>query len=331
MNRKKLLRYLVAGLLAVLMVAVAEMFGNREIIFPEIMALAIGGLIIDKQVWVVSRLLLVILLSIGSVVGVCIVRYSPFIFPVNLALSFAFAALCLLLTRTTIIPLISACMLPVLLHTESWIYPLSVLVLTAVLAGTQKLLEMIRLRKPIEQSRRSPSSKNDWLRWLALLVCVFLVATISYCVGCRYLVIPPLVVAFSEIVNSHAGFRNRPTQIFILMFMATIIGTTFQLVGYYYLGLPLTVVAICIAAVLFLMFELTGKFFAPAGALAYIPMVVQRDGLEWLPLQAGLGAAVFITIAMVVFLRCYRWSRAQLLYCIVPTRLRGYLVRNRVG
>lgn len=60
------------------MVGVSELMGEKEIIFPEMAALTIGMWIVDKKVWTVSRLKLVLLMSIGAIVGVCIVRYSPF-------------------------------------------------------------------------------------------------------------------------------------------------------------------------------------------------------------------------------------------------------------
>ena len=58
------------------MVGVSELMGEKEIIFPEMAALTIGMWIVDKKVWTVSRLKLVLLMSIGAIVGVCIVRYS---------------------------------------------------------------------------------------------------------------------------------------------------------------------------------------------------------------------------------------------------------------
>lgn len=60
------------------MVGVSELMGEKEIIFPEMAALTIGMWIVDKKVWTVSRLKLVLLMSIRAIVGVCIVRYSPF-------------------------------------------------------------------------------------------------------------------------------------------------------------------------------------------------------------------------------------------------------------
>lgn len=71
-------RYICALLMILLMVGVSELMGEKEIIFPEMAALTIGMWIVDKKVWTVSRLKLVLLMSIGAIVGVCIVRYSPF-------------------------------------------------------------------------------------------------------------------------------------------------------------------------------------------------------------------------------------------------------------
>ncbi len=116
-----------------------------------------------------------------------------------------------------------------------------------------------------------------------------------------------------------AGFRNRPTQVFLFLTTAATLGTVFQIIGYRHLHLPATVIALCIAASLFFIFEWTGKYFAPAGALAFIPMLLPEEGLAWLPLQASIGAALFITIAMVVFQKCYQWSRAQIIFCATPT------------
>lgn len=43
-----------------------------------------------------------------------------------------------------------------------------------------------------------------------------------------------------------------------------------------------------------------------------IPLIIPQEGIRWLPLQAAIGAALFITIGMLVFQQCYKWSKAQL-------------------
>ena len=262
------------------MVGLAEWTDEKEILFPEMTALIIGLLIIDKRVWNVKRWQIILLMTLGAAVGICIVRYSPLPYVVNLCAAFAFAGASLLISRATLIPLISACVLPVLLHTESIVYPIAV---------------------------------------FSMSVSVVLVQ----------IILPPLMVTFVEMVNSKAGFRNRPTQVFLFLTTAATLGTVLQIVGHYHLHLPESIVALTIAAILFLIFEWTGKYFAPAGALAFIPMLLPKENLGWLPLEASIGAALFITIAMVVFQKCYKWNRAQLIFCATPTLLREYMNRKK--
>ena len=280
MEHRKLTRYLISLMMILIMVGLAEWTNEKEILFPEMTALIIGLLIIDKRVWNVKRWQIILLMTLGAAVGICIVRYSPLPYVVNLCAAFAFAGASLLISRATLIPLISACVLPVLLHTESIVYPIAV---------------------------------------FSMSVSVVLVQ----------IILPPLMVTFVEMVNSKAGFKNRPTQVFLFLATAATLGTVLQIVGHHHLHLPESIVALTIAAILFLIFEWTGKFFAPAGALAFIPMLLPQEGLGWLPLEASIGAALFITIAMVVFQKCYKWNRAQLIFCATPTLLREYMNRKK--
>ena len=280
MEHRKLTRYLISLMMILIMVGLAEWTNEKEILFPEMTALIIGLLIIDKRVWNVKRWQIILLMTLGAVAGICIVRYSPLPYVVNLCAAFAFAGASLLISRATLIPLISACVLPVLLHTESIVYPIAV---------------------------------------FSMSVSVVLVQ----------IILPPLMVTFVEMVNSKAGFRNRPTQVFLFLTTVATLGTVLQIVGHHHLHLPESIVALTIAAILFLIFEWTGKYFAPSGALAFIPMLLPQEGLAWLPLEASIGAALFITIAMVVFQKCYKWNRAQLIFCATPTLLREYMNRKK--
>ena len=280
MEHRKLTRYLISLVMILMMVGLAEWTDEKEILFPEMTALIIGLLIIDKRVWNVKRWQIILLMTLGAAVGICIVRYSPLPYVVNLCAAFAFAGASLLISRATLIPLISACVLPVLLHTESIVYPIAV---------------------------------------FSMSVSVVLVQ----------IILPPLMVTFVEMVNSKAGFRNRPTQVFLFLTTVATLGTVLQIVGHHHLHLPESIVTLTIAAILFLIFEWTGKYFAPSGALAFIPMLLPQEGLAWLPLEASIGAALFITIAMVVFQKCYKWNRAQLIFCATPTLLREYMNRKK--
>lgn len=324
-------RYLCALIMILLMIGVAEFLGEKEIIFPEMAALTIGMWIVDKRVWRVKYGQMLLLMTAGACAGVLLVLYSPFPLVVNVAAAFLFAAIGLLFTRASLFPMISACVLPVLLRTESWIYPLSVFVMTVIIIIAQRWMEHLGMRKPITYEAVERHWRTDIYRWLCLLVSVFAVACLAVYTSNFYFIIPPLIVAYAEFVNSKAGFRNRPVLTVLLLVVGTLIGTVFQLFGYYYLGLSETVVALFIFVVLFTLFEWLGKFFAPVGALALIPMLLPAEALPWLPLQVLVGSSLFIVMGMVFFQQCYKWSHAQLVYCLIPHYLLGRLNRNRRG
>lgn len=105
-------RYLFAVMLITAMTAAAELLGEQEVIFPEIAALAAGMWVVNKRGWHVSRKQVAGLMTLGAIAGICIVRFSPLPLPGNIAMAFLFAAGYMTLTGSTLVPLISACMLP---------------------------------------------------------------------------------------------------------------------------------------------------------------------------------------------------------------------------
>lgn len=322
-------RYCYALLMILLMVGVAGYFGEREIIFPEMAALTVGMWIVDKRVWQVSRMRMVILMTVGAFVGVCIVRYSPFPLLVNLSMAFAFAAVCLTLFRATLIPQISACMLPVLLGTESWVYPIAVVVMSLIIVGGQWGMERQGLREKITYTPVTGNRIDMFYRWLFLWVTMLAIASLAIYTRNIYFILPPLIVTYVEFANSKAGFRNRPVQVLLVLFTAAVLGVFFEVVGHYYLHLPEWVIVLPIFICLFALFEFLGKLFAPAGAVALIPMIVPEEGVLWLPLQVLVGATLFICLAMICFQRCLSWPRAQLIVCLVPPFIRDLRKRRQ--
>ena len=133
LRRIRIERYIFAGLMAFLMIAIAEISGEKEIIFPEICALTIGAWISEQQPWMCNKRKMFFLVSIAALFGMLVTKYIdiPLIFQV--ALCFGFTGVILTIARTTLIPIISACILPVYLGTKSWIYPISVTIMALII------------------------------------------------------------------------------------------------------------------------------------------------------------------------------------------------------
>ncbi|MRT91882.1 HPP family protein [Ancylomarina sp. 16SWW S1-10-2] len=323
MNKSKLIRYLFGLILIGLMVGVSEWLGEKEIIFPEVAALILGLWVIDKKVWTISRPLIVILMTVSALFGVFLVGYSPFPMLANIALSFIFTSLCLFVTRTSLIPIISASMLPVLLSTHSWVYPLSVFSMSLILVCVQWVFEKKGLRQFVNINSNKSPYRHGLGHWIKLLVGILFIAVIPVYTGNMYFIVPPLVVTFVEFSSSSAGFRNRPVQIFFVLVVSAILGAFCQCILHEVLGFSELSTVLLLFACLFLFIEVVGEPFAPACAIALVPMIIPQQNVLLYPLQVAGGAALFLFMAMVFFLKCYRWKRAQLLVCFVPKFMRS--------
>ena len=328
MKNKKIVKYLSALAMMVAMMALAEFTGETEIIFPEMAALTIGLWISNKHIWQVTDVQLVSLMTLAAIVGVLIVRYSPLPLVINITVAFVVAGVILISQRSTLYPLVSALILPVLLHTTSWVYPLSVLAMTVILVVVKKIFEAKGIRSKMYYTPPDRPIKSAIVVWAAMTCSLLSIAAIGYYSTYIYIIIPPLIVSFVEFVNTKAGFRNRPVLTVLLLSVCSLVGSVFQLVGHFYLGLPLAVVATAILVVVFGLFEWLGKFFAPAGAISLIPLLLPEEVLPYLPLEVFVGAVLFIAVAMIFFQKCYKWSRAQIVYCLIPHYLISRFVRR---
>lgn len=315
-------RHLCALLMILAMIGISEWSGEKEIIFPEMAALTIGMWIIDKRVWIVSRERMLCLMTLGALCGICIVRYSPFHLFINLGISFALTAFLMIISRTTLIPAISACMLPVLLKTESWVYPVAVFSMSVIVITGQYIMEKKGIRQKIDFIPAERNFKKDIERWFLLLSTFLIIAAVPVFSDNIYCILPPLVVSYVEFANSKAGFRNRPGQIYIILLIGACTGTLFQGIGHNYIGIPEWGVACAIFLSLFALFEQIGKYYAPAGAVALIPMIIPQEDLVWFPLQVAIGAALFIGTSLILFQQCLKWSKAQWMICIIPEYIR---------
>ena len=140
MDKRRVVTDIMTIALVAAMVGVAELLGEKEIIFPEITALAIGAWIAPQQVWRTNRLRIVLMIAIFAVLGVCLVRYLPLTLYLQVIIAFAIVSVGFLLSGTTFAPVISAMVLPVLLGTTSWVYPLAATAMALIIVLGQWFL-----------------------------------------------------------------------------------------------------------------------------------------------------------------------------------------------
>jgi hypothetical protein len=301
LKRIRIERYIFGILMAFIMVFVAEISNETEIIFPEICALTIGAWISEQQPWMTNKRRIFILMSLAGLFGVLVVKFCtiPLIFQV--CLCFAFTGFILTLFKTNFVPIISACILPVYLRTESWIYPISVSTMALIIIFAQWLMEKYHFRPVNNFVPCQFDIKTQIIKWTKLLTIFGLIALIPFKTHQIYFLAPPLIVMFTELSNPQSPARKKPFYIVGIMTFASFIGCALRLFLNEILGLPLFICTAIACTILFLALDKLRIFFPPAGAILLIPMILEKSLLIRFPLEVFIGAIILSLCAIILF------------------------------
>ena len=288
-------------ILAAAMVGTAELLGEKEIIFPEITALTVGAIAAPKQSWRVSRVRMVLLIAICSVLGILIVRLSPLPKAINLAGAYLLCQVLYMFSGTSFAPMISAAALPVLMGTETIIYPVSAVMMTILTVLVQYILER---RGLYEHEEFSPVPRPDSFGIISAAVRTVIAAVLAFPLirfGLNFCIAPPLLVAFTEFSNPASGARKKPVKTVLIITACALSGALFRWSLCVLLGLPMTLAAVMSAAAALTIMKLAGQYIPPAGALGILPMIIPQEALLIYPLEIFAGASVFMLTAL-----CFR-------------------------
>lgn len=299
--QKRWLPILLAGIFVVAMVGASVLVGSPEVLFPEMTAILCGAWIQPKQAWNVNRPRMLVLMTTGAVFGLVMNLAFPGIpLPVRAVIGYAFCALCMNVAGADMTPMLSAAILPMLLGTDSWIYPAAVFVLVALVEVGQVALERVGLREPIEyQPFRLPAEQAlaSWARRLGVFA---LFAVPAYATGNLFLAVPPLLVAYTELTRPDFTLRLRPWRAWAVLAIAGVIGTLARdAVGM--LGAPSPLVAAFAFAALVLAWNGLRTWMPPAGAVVLLAFLVSWSSPWIYAVEVALGAAVWVCAALVLF------------------------------
>lgn len=280
------------------MVGLSELFEEKEIVFPEITALMIGLAVSPKRSWQTSRIRLIFLILICSLLGIFFVRYVSFPLPVNITIAFGICQLILYYSRTSFAPLISAAILPILMGTTSIIYPICAVSFTLLALLCEYILTKLNIR-PKEVYTPTPLPKfNDFN---SIIVCILTIAVLSPIViqlGYRFCIAPPLLVAFTEFCRPACNARKHPFKSVIIIFLCGLAGTLCRYVLVGLLCLPLTLAAVAATIFMLIIVNWSKCYLPPAGALTILPMIIPYDCILTYPLQILIGVSLFMLISI---------------------------------
>lgn len=294
-------RYLFGVLMALSMVWLAELSGEKEIIFPEICALTIGAWICEQQPWAVNKRRIFLLMSAAALFGVLVVRYCHFALIWQVCLCFGFTGFILTASKTNFVPIISACILPVYLRTTSFIYPAAVMIMALIIIFAQWVMEKNHLRPVNKFVPCNFDLKKQLGKWSKLLIVFALIAVIPFKTHQIYFLAPPLIVMFTELSNPKSPARKKPAYIAGLMTFSSFVGSSFRLLFNVYLNLPLSICTALACCVLFFALNKVRINFPPAGAVLLIPMILDKHLLFRFPLEVFVGSVMLCYTAMILF------------------------------
>src|SRR5690554_4556944 len=115
-----------AVLLVIGMLATAALMKEKEIIFPEIAALAIGAWVMQPSPWKGRSINLWLSPTLAAFTGMTLIKFLPYPTIFLIAAALVLVIIQLRLLNSYIFPAISAAILPIVVSANSWYYPISV-------------------------------------------------------------------------------------------------------------------------------------------------------------------------------------------------------------
>ena len=307
---KNIITYISTLLLVGLMVGIAELLNEKEIIFPEITALAVGYMVAQKRSWKVNGKRMLLLITICATVGVLIVRYSGFALFPQMIIAFSFAQILFMFSGTTFAPFVSAIVLPVMMQTKSLIYPISAVVLTILVIGFHQLFLKMKIREDEEYIPVMLNSKDDIIDTALRIVCVAIVGFVAIYFDFKFVIAPPLLVAFTEFSRPRNKVRNKPIKTVLVITGCALVGSLSRYLLTIKLELPLTVSALIATLIMLLILTYTKMYMPPVGAITILSMMIPEISVITYPLQIFVGSVVIILLSRVFFM----WRQDKKLY-----------------
>ncbi len=296
-KQKSVLPVLLAVLLVTGMTAAAELTENREILFPEIAAIAAGALIAPKLSWQTDAPHLFGSICIGAAAGILIVRFVPLPLWMQLCLAFLLASGLFLVSRTGFAPMISAIVLPVMIQSESVVYPVAAAILTLLILAARRLTEAFGIRAheaftPLPAPDRK-AALDLFVRW-GIGCGILILAVLT---GFRFAAAPPLLVAYTEFWKPTSPAQKHPIRMVLFITVCALIGAGLRM-GAGLLGMPLFPAAgLTMLAVCLLMLH-TKLFVPPAAALSVLAYLIPENAVTAYPVMILAGASALTAAAV---------------------------------
>lgn len=306
----KKIRYILTLAFVFVMFLAAAVLKNEAVIFPEILAVLIGCVCTDKLPWKTDNIHTFIMMTISAAAGFAISVFMPFPLYVKVLIGFVFPGLLIILTDCTMMPCLSACLLPIYLEETSVLYPAAVSVMTAGVIVIRQLLINSGNKEASFKFHYTPDFVYDlgvWSKMFVIFAVLAAVPMVLFGLVQKYIpnivqidseivffLAPPLVVTFAE--GFCRNLRGRRFRIWFVISVAAVTGALLRFIGVDLFGISPCVPAVLAAGVTLLEMRLMNIMFPPAGAVALLPFITEGNVFMYPPL-VSLGCIVVLVLS----------------------------------
>lgn len=295
--RTRWLPLTLAACLVLVMAAAAQATGCAEVLFPETAALLCGAWVQPRQAWNVDRPRMLLLMGCGATFGLLLNLLVPWPVWGRALAGYAFAALMMCLVGADMTPMLSAVILPVLLGTDTWAYPVAVVCIVSTLELGQVVLERTGLREAIGYHVLRNPPRVALAEWGRKWATFALLSAPAYLTGHPLFAAPPLLVAFTELTRPDMTLRLRPARAWAALALAAVVGDACR-AAVELAGVPTPLMALVAFLGVTLVWDLLRTWFPPAGAVALLALLVPFAGVGAYALSVSAGAALWVAVAL---------------------------------
>lgn len=302
---KRIIEYLCVVAVIFAMVLASDLLDEKEIIFPEIAALSIGCFLTPKLNWRTSYMRMIICIEICAVAGVGIVVLTALPLWVQVSLAFVIGQLVYMFSRTSLAPMISAIVLPVLLQTKSPVYLVATLLLTACIVTIRYLLEKVLLKEKNEFRPVPAPTKAYWSAFAFRTIFVAVLACICLKFRWNFFIAPPLLVAFTELCKADCPAAKNKPKVVLLVSLCALAGAAMRFILVMKCEFPPAVAALAIGILVVILVKSFDLFFPPAGAMAVLALLIPDSAVLLYTVEVVLGITI-LTLAAGIWVKYNR-------------------------
>lgn len=272
--------YVFAFSLIFLMVAIAMLMNDTEIILPEIAAMAIAMWVYKEPGWIRQPLKIVIAPTVTAIIGF-LINQLPIDYVFKVFFTLVLMMLFLRIIQSNLSPSLATGLLPIVTTAEHWSFIISVIVFSFIIYLG---VHVFHLNKGIEKK-----VKIDYKYMIVFLIIHIIWIVLCWLLGYpQFSIIPPIAVVAYELLQKPTYMKKMAFKHIVVLTISITVGTLLYLaIDSWFFVLFLDMVSM-----LFLL-RIFGMSLPAVFAFPLLPFVFPTAVIPILPIATLLGSVFF--------------------------------------